>query len=60
PAEAAEFASLLGRVVAPAGRRWVVEVTTLAGRPVVLAEQRPAAMTGGPLLDRARVTFDAP
>jgi len=59
-AEAAEFASLLGRVVALAGRRWVVEVTTLAGRPVVLAEQRPATMTGGPLLDRARVTFDAP
>lgn len=59
-AEAAEFASLLGRVAAPAGRRWVVEVTTLAGRPAVLAEQRPATMTGGPLLDRARVTFDAP
>jgi hypothetical protein len=58
--EATEFASLVGRMAAPAGRRWVVEGTTLAGRSVVLVEQRPAGMVGAPLLDRARAVFDAP
>lgn len=59
-AEAEEFAGLLGRLTAPAGRRWVVEVTTHAGRPVVLVEQRPVGRSGRPLLALERATFDAP
>jgi hypothetical protein len=60
PAEAREFAGLVGRLTAPAGRRWVVDVTMVAGRPVVVAEQRPTGMSGSPLLDLTRVVFDAP
>ena len=59
-AEAEEFATRLRKITAPAGRRWLVEVTTHAGRPVVLVEQRPAARSGPMLLDLTRATFDAP
>jgi len=58
--EAREFAAAVARFSAPTGRRWVAEVTTLDGRPVVLVEQRPLRLAGPPLIDLARVAFDAP
>jgi hypothetical protein len=58
--EAQEFAAAVVRFSAPTGRRWEAEVTTRDGRPVVLVEQRPLRLAGPPVIDLARVAFDAP